>query len=198
MSTSSSSSSSKGNGGASGKPPKKARKSNGQPKSKKASKICDTSVETTPEEEPLNEDSKFDDISTKTDLEGERSTKADSELPNETLVPAPPSEDESPFSITSSSDSQWQPVSAGRIRKSGRPKKELHNRPPLIFGSTDTPNVPFGKLGEREKIDDEDLHELEEFNAHISEKIHRITTHRGGVAPLGMMRGIQKNVLVER
>lgn len=194
MSTTSSSSKSKG--AASKQNPKKARspndsKPNSQSKSKKESKVKDISAGANSGGKPANKDPEVDDISAKTGPE-ERSTEATSGTPND--LPAPPEDrsTKSPPPITPSPDSQWQP--AGRIRKSGRPKKELHNLPALRIGSADTPNA---KLEERERIDGEPF-ETEEFNAHISEKIHSYSTRRGGAAPSGMTRGIPKNVLVER
>lgn len=249
--TSSSSKSSKGSGGASRQPLKKARKPNGQSKSKKECKISDISAEANPEENPTNNDPKIHDSSAetgpKTGPEGEISTEADSQLLNGALVLTLSPEDNStedstkdstkddftgdptkdlttgdsigddstkddstkdnsagddptklPLSITESSDFEWQPVSAGRIRKSNRPKKELHSLPPLKIGSADAPNAPLTKFEERQKIDSEAPFEQEEFNAHINEKLRGFTTRRGGAAPLGMTRGIPKNVLVER
>lgn len=196
------SSSSKGKVAASGQTPKKAcppssSKPNGQPKSKsqKRPKVKDISAEATPGGNSINKDTKVDDISAKTGPE-EKSTEATSGTPNGLPAPVPLENGsiKSPLSIASSSDSQWQPVSAGRIRKSNRPKKELHNLPALRIGSADAPNA---KPEERENPDGEPF-ETEEFNAHISEKIHAYSTRRGGAAPSGMTRGIPKNVLVER
>lgn len=191
------SSSSKGKGAVSGQTPKKApsSKPNGQPKSKsqKRSKVKDISAEANPGGNSTNKDPKVDGISAKTGPE-EKPTEATSGTPNGLLAPLENGSTESPLSIASSSDSQWQPVSAGRIRKSNRPKKELHNLPALRIGSADAPNA---KPEERENPDGEPF-ETEEFNAHISEKIHAYSTRRGGAAPSGMTRGIPKNVLVER
>lgn len=194
------SSSSKGKGTVSGQTPKKAfppssNKPNGQPKSKskKGSKVKDISTEANPGGSSTNKDPKVDDISAKTGPE-EKSTEAKSGTPNGLPTPLEVGSIKSPLPIASDSDSQWQPVSAGRIRKSNRPKKELHNLPALRIGSADAPNA---KPEERETPDGEPF-ETEEFNAHISEKIHAYSTRRGGAAPLGMTRGIPKNVLVER
>lgn len=185
------SSSSKGKGAAGRQNPKKARppndsKPNSQPKPKKESKVKDISAGANSGGNSINKDSEVENISAEAGPE-ERSTEATPGTPND--LPAPP---EDLSTVPPSPDSQWQP--AGRIRKSSRPKKELHNLPALRIGSADTPNA---KLEERERIDGEPF-ETEEFNAHISEKIHSYSTRRGGAAPSGMTRGIPKNVLVER
>lgn len=242
--TSSSSKSTESSGGASRQTPQKARKRNGQSKSKKESKISDISAEANSGENPTNKDPKVHDFSAETGLEVEISTETGLQLLNGAPVPTPPLEDNPtedfteddftkdpttadpigddstkadstkdnstgdnstgdnstklPLPIADSSDFQWQPVGAGRIHKSNRPKKELHSLPPLKIGSADAPNAPLAKFEERQKIDSEAPFEQEEFNAHIDEKLRGFTNRRGGLAPLGMTRGIPKNVLVER
>lgn len=153
-----------------------------------------------PSEDSSTKDDSIGDDSIKDDSTKDDSTKDDSAKDDSTKDNSTGDDSTGlPLSMRSSSpDFQWQPVSAGRIRKSHLSKKELHSLPPLKINSADAPNAPLTKFEERQNIDGEGPFEQEEFNAHINEKLRRFTTRRGGEVPLGTTRGIPKNVLVER